>query len=143
MIALLTAVYSALSGDSTYMALATGGVHQSMAPAKTVPPFGIFYVVPGAGPEHMLGGGEAFDEVLIAHKGVAVDKDDGSAAGADLAEQIRERAKTVLDNSNLSVTGFSLLSILCDRAMLPMEEELGGKTRYHRGDYFKVQLQKV
>jgi hypothetical protein len=143
MIALLTAINSALSGDGTYMALATGGVHQSMAPAKTAPPFGIFYVVPGAGPEHTFSGLEAFDEVLIAHKGVAVDKDDGSAAGADLAEQIRERAKTVLDNSSLSVTGFNLLSILCDRAMPEMKEEVGGKIRYHRGDYFKVQLQKV
>lgn len=143
MIELLKAINTALTGDATYMALATGGVHQSMAPAKTAPPFGIFYLVPGAGPDHVFGGVEAYDEVLIAHKGVAVDKDDGSAAGADLAEQLRERAKVVLDNSNLSVTGFNLLSILCDRAMPEMSENIGGKIRYHRGDYFKVLLQKV
>jgi hypothetical protein len=51
--------------------------------------------------------------------------------------------KQLLDNSSLSVTGFNLLSILCDRAMPEMKEEVGGKIRYHRGDYFKVQLQKV
>jgi hypothetical protein len=140
---LLKTVYSTLSGDVTYMGLATGGVHQAMAPAKTSPPFGIFYQVPAAGPAHVFGGDEAFDEILIAHKGVAVDKDDGSAAGADLAEQIRERGKTLLANASLLVTGFTVLSILCDAPMPLMTEEVGGKTRYHRGDYFRVQLQKV
>lgn len=143
MIALLTAINSALTGDATYMALATGGVHQAMAPAKVAPPFGVFFQVPAAGPDHVFSGAEAYDEILIAHKGVAVDKDDGSAAGADLAEQIRERGKTVLDNANLTVTGFYLLSILCDSPLPPMRETVGGKIRYHRGDYFRVLLQKV
>lgn len=143
MIELLKAINTALTGDVAYMALATGGVHQSMAPAKTAPPFGIFYLVPGAGPQHVFSGAEAFDEVLIAHKGVAADKDDASAAGADLAEQIREQGKTLLDNANLTVTGYTLLSILCDQAMPAMREEVGGQIRYHRGDYFRVQLQKA
>ena len=143
MIALLTAINTALTGDATYMALATGGVHQSMALPGSVPPFGIFYIVPGPGPAYVFGGLEAFDEVLIAHKGVAVDKDDGSAAGADLAEQIRERGKFVLHNAALSVAGFELLAIMCDRALPEMSEETGGRTRYHRGDYFRVQLQKL
>jgi hypothetical protein len=143
MIALLTAINTALTADATYMALATGGVHQSMAPAKTAPPFGIFYPVPGAGPDHVFGGAEAYDEILIAHKGVAQDKDDGSAAGVDLAEQIRERGKVLLDNVSFSVTGFNLLSILCDRAMPEMQEQVGGRIRYHRGDYYRALLQKV
>ena len=143
MIALLTAVNSALTADSTYVALATGGVHQSMAPAKAVPPFGIFYLVPGAGPDHVFSGAEAYNEILIVHKGVAADKDDGSAAGVDLAEQIRERGKVLLDNASFSVTGFNLLSILCDRALVPMQEQIGGRIRYHRGDYYRALLQKV
>jgi hypothetical protein len=142
LIALLTAIYSALSSDSAYMALATGGVHQSTAPAKQAPPFGIFYLVPGAGPEYVFGGLEAYDEVLIAHKGVAA-KTDTPAAGQDLAEAIRDRGKVVLHNAALSVTGYNLLCILCDRAMPEMREDVGGILRYHRGDYFKVQLQKV
>jgi len=143
MIQLLKAINTALTADATYMALATGGVHQSMAPPKTVPPFGIFYPVPAAGPDYVFSGAEAYDEVLIAHKGVAADKDDGSAAGVDLAEQIRERAKVVLSNANLTVTGFNLLSLLCDQALPDMSEEVGGRVRYHRGDYFRALLQKV
>lgn len=143
MIELLKAINTALTTDGTYTGLATGGVHQSIAPAKAVPPFGIFYLVPGPGPTYVFGAVEAYDEVLIVHKGVAVDKDDGSAAGADLAEQIRERGKTLLHNAALTVTGFNLLSIMCDRALPEMTSEVGGRIRYHRGDYFRVQLQKV
>ena len=139
-LALLTAIGAALAADSTYMALATSGVHNSMAPPKTAPPFGIFYQVPAAGPEYVFGGEEAFDEILIAHKGVA---SDGTTAGADLAEQIRERGKTVLHNAALSVTGFTLLSILCDQPMPQMWENVGGVIRFHRGDYFRVMLQKA
>lgn len=140
---LLEAINTALTGDSAYMTLATGGVYQAKAPAKQPPPFGIFYQVPAAGPAHVFGGDEAFEEILIAHKGVAVDKDDGSAAGADIAELIRERGKELLANASLSVTGFVLLSILCDAPLPQMTEDVGGKIRYHRGDYFRVQLQKV
>jgi hypothetical protein len=142
-IALLTAINSKLTGDGTLMGLATGGAHQSMAPAKAVPPFAIFYLVPAAGPDYVYGGVEAYDEVLIVVKGVAADKEDGSAAGADLAEQIRERGKLLLHNAALSVTGFNVLSVLCDRALPEMTEEVGGRTRYHRGDYYRALLQKV
>lgn len=143
MIELLKAVNTLITTDSAIMALATGGAHQSMAPARTVPPFAIFYPVPAAGPDYVFGGAEAYDEILIALKGVAQDKDDGSAAGVDLAEQIRERGKVLLSNAALSVTGFSVLSVLCDRAMPEMTENVGGKIRYHRGDYYRALLQKL
>lgn len=143
MIELLKAINTALTGDATYSALATGGAHQSMAPAGAVPPWGIFYAVPAAGPDYVFSGAEAYDEILIAHKGVAEDKTDGSAAGVDLAEQIRERGKVLLSNASFSVTGFNLLSILCDRPLPIMEEEVGGRIRYHRGDYYRALLQKV
>ncbi len=143
MIEVLKAINTALSGDATYNAIATGGVHQSMAPSNAVPPWGIFYCVPGPGPDYVFGGVEAYDEFLIVHKGVAEDKSDGSAAGVDLAEQIRERGKALLSNAGLTVSGSNLLSILCDRALPEMTEEVGGRTRYHRGDYFRVLLQKA
>lgn len=141
-IELLKAVNSLITGDVTIMALATGGAHQAMAPALTVPPFVIFYQVPSAGPDYMFGGAEAYDEVLIVVKGVAQDRDDATAAGVDLAEQIRERAKVLLSNASLVVTGFNMLSVLCDRPLM-LIEEIGGRIRYHRGDYYRALLQKL
>jgi hypothetical protein len=143
MIELLKSINTLLTGDTTLMALATSGAHQAMAPAKTVPPFVIFYIVPAAGPAYVFGGAEAYDDILLALKGVAQDKDDGSAAGVDLAEQIRERGKVLLSNASLSVTGFNVLSVLCGQPLPAMEENVGGRIRYHRGDYYRALLQKV
>jgi len=142
MIALLTAVNTALTGNVTLAAKATSGMHQDQAPPKTAPPFVTFYLVPGPGPEYTFGGTEAFDEVLIVAKGVAQDADDGSAAGTDLAEEMRELIKATLHNANLTVTGYQLLSIMCDQPVL-FHENVAGRTRYHRGDHYRVQLQKT
>jgi hypothetical protein len=134
MIALLTALYSALNGDTQLSALSTSGVWQEQAAPKTAPPFTIFYMVPGSEPEHVFGGGEAFTGVMLAAKGVALN--------ADVAEQIRERLQELLANADLTVTGFNVLSLLRSRD-LTFHEEVAGATRYHRGDYYKAQLQKL
>lgn len=134
MIALLTTLYSTLNGDSTLLSLATSGVWQEQVQAKTPPPFAVFYMVPSTGPEHVYGGTEAFTEVMIAAKGVALN--------ADVAEQVREQLQTLLANASLNVTGYNVMSFLRAQDLI-FNEEVAGATRYHRGDYYRGQLQKV
>ena len=134
MIALLTTLYSTLNGDAALLALATGGVWQEQAAPKTAPPFVIFYPVPGAGPQHVLGGDEAYTDVMIGAKGVALN--------ADVAEQIRERLQQLLANAAISVTGYNVMSFLRSQDFV-FHEEIAGTTRYHRGDYYRGQLQKL
>jgi hypothetical protein len=139
--AVLQSLYTKLSADNGaggVATLATGGIHDSVAPNNTAPPFLIIQKhspIPVAWTFSL----KATDAALYMVKAYAID--DASGGGRKNAGAIVERAEAILNDASLSVSGRTLLYCRKDRDV-PDSCEFDGDARvFGVGFLIRIEVQ--
>lgn len=132
------AVYGKLAGDSTLTALlgapASGyskAIYHNQAPAGAAYPYVVFQKQSGV-PTEAFGDPSALETDVWMVK--AVDR----STSADIAEAIRERLKTLLNDATLSISGATLLYLRRQNDSPEYTELTDGVIFQHVGSLFRL-----
>ena len=135
MLALDTAIRTALLADATFTALATNGAHKNAEPPSTQPPFLVWQVVQE--PPVYAFGSTAYVECLYQVRGV------GAPPGAsEAAETIRDRAVAVLTTRGaLTLVGYRVIRAYRQANLRIYPQVVGGVEWVHAPAYVVFQVQ--
>ena len=126
-----TGLYNKLAGDSTLMALCSGGtpVFQWRAPPDTARPYVVFFFA-GGGTENV--NPSDLTNFRYAVKGVS--------DTLEAAANIKARVRTVLHKQTLTVTGYTNFDTAEENEVRMVEDAPDGNPIYHYGAYYRIRL---
>lgn len=143
--ALDQALYSVMSGDTGTGKLATlsnGGIWQILAPENTAFNYTVFQEVLDT-PSWAFGNALTHDSVFYQIKHYSVDEANNTTTpGPDAAGAMADRARVLLTNPSLSVSGKTVLCCRFNRGVPAMREfdEANNRFVYSKGSIFEVWL---
>ena len=120
---------------SAVLAVATGGVHNSLAPANVSPPYCIFQAVSNINGRTL---GKRYANLTYMVKGVS------KSPWPKEAAEIDTEIDTLLESAALTVTGFTQVAGMCIREEdLFFVEEDGGQIWTHQGGLYRIELEEA
>ena len=130
------AIYSALSGDATLSALATGGVWRAVAPEGTAGCYIVFQLISSPEDVRVMGTGASVQRYRYQVKAIM------QGTSAVTPRSALSRAEVLLDDATLALTPHTLL-VCRRRGSLPdMVEPLENEIIYqHVGAEYVVEVQ--